>query len=132
MGKPLKFKTVEELQTKVDEYFDKQEKENKPLTMSGLALSLDIDRKTLLNYSNREKYFPTIKKAREKVEEWVETKLYSNNVTGAIFNLKNNFDWKDKKELDLGNKDDKPLKVEITKSIDDIYGNGNTKNDTDS
>jgi hypothetical protein len=65
--------------------------------MSGLAYALDMDRKSLLNYSKDEKFFPTIKKAKEKVEQQLEENALSNksNSTFTIFNLKNNFGWKD-------------------------------------
>ncbi len=106
-GQPLKYKTVESLQEAVDNYFKVDafmptasgETEYLP-TMAGLALSLDVDRRTIVNYSNNEDYFPTIRKARAKIESFIETRLYGNNVTGCIFNLKNNFDWKDKQEIE--------------------------------
>ena len=109
-GQPLSYKTVEELQTAVDHYFavdafiPQAEGASEYLpTMSGLALSLGVDRKTVLNYSNKEEYFPTIRKAKSKIESFIETRLYGNNVTGCIFNLKNNFDWKDKTEVNQTN-----------------------------
>jgi len=68
--------------------------------MAGLARHLDVDRKTIINYGNKEDYFHTIKRARARVEEFLEQRLYGNTVTGVIFNLKNNFDWKDKQEID--------------------------------
>ena len=103
----MKYKTVEELQAAVDNYFAVDafmpaasgETEYLP-TMAGLALSLDVDRRTIVNYSHNEEYFPTIRKARAKIESFIETRLYGNNVTGCIFNLKNNFDWKDKQEVE--------------------------------
>ena len=106
-GQPMKYKTVEELQTAVDKYFETDafmtnssgESEYLP-TMAGLALSLDVDRRTIVNYSHNEEYFPTIRKAKAKIESFIETRLYGNNVTGCIFNLKNNFDWKDKQEIE--------------------------------
>ena len=67
--------------------------------MSGLAYSLDMDRKTLLNYSKDEKFFPTVKKAKDRVEVYAEERLFFPNATGVIFNLKNNFNWEDKQEL---------------------------------
>lgn len=118
-GRPLTFKTVKELQEKIDEYFewcdnrtrkavDKEGKEimissPAPYTMSGLARSLGVDRRTLVNYSHKEKFFPTIRDAKSRIEEDVETRLMeTRNEKGAIFNLKNNFDdWKDKNETDL-------------------------------
>jgi hypothetical protein len=107
-GKPLAFPTVESLQEAVDAYFapggdawDGAGDEVKFLpTMSGLALALDVDRKTVLNYSNKDDYFPTIRKARAIIENNLEKNLYGNSVTGLIFNLKNNFGWNDKQELD--------------------------------
>ena len=110
MGRPLAFDSVEELEDKVNEFFisddahiisfkEGQEEKTYAPTMSGLALFLGVDRKTITNYSNKEDYFPTIRKARARIESHLEKKLYGNNVTGLIFNLKNNFDWKDKSEI---------------------------------
>lgn len=101
-GAPKKYTEVELLRKKIDSYFKLCDKLNKPYTLSGLALSLDMDRKTLYNYSKEEAFFPTIKKAKEKVEAQLEENalLGKYNSTFAIFNLKNNFDWKDKQEVD--------------------------------
>ena len=104
VGRPPKFTCVEDIEIAIEAYFQdcvEDRDHPKPFTMSGLALSLDMDRKTLLNYSNKEEYFPTIKRARDRVENDVETRLLSGQaVAGAIFNLKNNFAWVDKTEVD--------------------------------
>lgn len=109
-GRPLAFDSVDELAERVELYFltdayishgfdgDREIKQFAP-TMSGLALFLGVDRKTLYNYSSRDEFFPTIKNARARVEVALEQHLYSKSVTGAIFSLKNNFDWTDKQEL---------------------------------
>jgi len=120
MGRPLKYKTVEKLQKAIDEYFDYCDNrlvhgyDNKtneqfaylspePYTMSGLAYAIGVDRKTLLNYTKREEYFPTIKKARDRVEADVERRMNDKNTftPGLIFNAKNNFGWKDRTERDI-------------------------------
>ena len=100
VGRPRVFKSVEEVEEKINAYFNYCEEKEKPYTMSGLAYYLGIDRKTLLNYSKNEEYFHTIKKARDKVQMQLEENALSNkaNPTFTIFNLKNNFDWKDKIE----------------------------------
>lgn len=101
-GRPLSFKTPEELENAVNQYFAECEVKEKPKTMSGLALALGIDRRTLVNYSDKEDYFPTIKKARQIVEQQNEEMLVSGkgSATGIIFNMKNNFGWVDKTEVE--------------------------------
>lgn len=116
-GRPLAFKTVEELQLKIDEYFEWCDNKTKeihsdklgdmivpdpqPYTMSGLARRLGVDRHTIVNYGRKMKFFSTIRAARNRVEEDVETRLMSTrNEKGAMFNLKNNFNWRDQQEID--------------------------------
>ena len=110
IGRPKLFDSAEELQAKIDAYFESddahiiQEDVKFPApTMSGLAMYLGIDRKSLYNYSQDDEFFPTIKKAKLRVESFLEKRLYGNNVTGVIFSLKNNFDWKDKSEIEQTN-----------------------------
>lgn len=105
-GRPLMFGSVEKLEALINEYFESDEghilldKDTRipAPTMSGLALYLGMDRKTLYNYSKKAQFFPTIKRAKARVEQHLEKRLYSNNVAGTIFSLKNNFDWSDKVE----------------------------------
>jgi hypothetical protein len=68
-------------------------------TITGLALALDTDRHTLINYSEREEYFHTINKAKLMVENAYEIDLREKGHAGNIFALKN-FGWKDKTEVD--------------------------------
>ena len=104
MGRPVKFKTPKELQEKIDEYFDGCIKDKRPFTLSGLAYALEVDRKTILNYSHKEDFFPTIKRAKLRCEQFADEQLFKNGgqVAGVIFNLKNNHDdWRDRQEIDL-------------------------------
>lgn len=122
VGRPRAFKSVEEVEKKINAYFNYCEEKEKPYTMSGLAYYLEIDRKTLLNYSKNEEYFHTIKKARDRVQMQLEENALSNkaNPTFTIFNLKNNFDWKDKMEVE---KTDMTKVDELLKEIKDNASN---------
>jgi hypothetical protein len=115
-GRPLLYKTVAEMQKIIDEYFqwceDRAAKKvgddgkeymissPAPYTMSGLARRLGMDRRTLVDYAERDEFLPTIKAARERIHEDVETRLMEKQPTGAIFNLKNNFGWQDEHKVD--------------------------------
>lgn len=122
-GQPKKYKTVEELQEKIDAYFTKQDiKYSDRLVpvygVVGLASFLGVDRETLLNYGKDEEYFGTIKAAKVKIESISEERLIAGegNVTGVIFNLKNNYGWKDASQQEITGKDGKDftgLKVEF-------------------
>lgn len=75
--------------------------EQVPYTITGLALHLNTSRQTLLDYQDREEFSDAIKEAKLRCEQYAETMLYSGkNVAGSIFNLKNNYSWKDTKQLD--------------------------------
>lgn len=119
-GRPPLFKSVEEIQDKIDDYFsycdnriktiynekngdDIQVSDPEPYTMSGLAYYLGMDRKTLVNYSHDDLFFPTIKKARSRVEWDVDRRMNDRSTftPGQIFNTKNNFGWTDKTETDI-------------------------------
>lgn len=108
VGRPLKFKNVEELQDAIEAYFiscedpEKPGTYNRPITITGLANALDTSRETLLEYEERPEYVDTIKRAKGKIHQYVEEYLFTGkNQTGAIFNLKNNYGWKDRTEQDI-------------------------------
>lgn len=115
MARPKLYTDVQKMQEIIDKYFIDCDEKDKPYTMSGLAYALDMDRKSLLNYSKDEKFFHTIKKAREKVEQQLEENALSGkaNATFTIFNLKNNYGWIDKQEIDSNNKN----KITIINSL---------------
>ena len=54
-----------------------------------------------MNYSKTEQFFPTIKKAKEKIEQQLEENALMGkaNSTFTIFNLKNNYGWRDSVEI---------------------------------
>lgn len=118
-NKPLKFKSPEELESKIQEYYRWAEDNNKHITMSGLAWYLDTTRKTLLEYENslendwlksvdydvKVLYVNSIKRAKARIEMEYEEGLYHKESTvGTIFTLKNNYGWVDKQEIEQTNK----------------------------
>ena len=107
MARPKKFKNPKEMQKAIDKYFAEdayvvinKQKRFQP-TITGLCMALGCCRQTLLNYEFDERFLDTVKKAKMQVEMALERHLYGQSVTGAIFNLKNNFGWKDKTEQEL-------------------------------
>jgi hypothetical protein len=107
-GQPAKFTKAEDMQVKIDEYFQSAitETETGQLfrpTMTGLARTLNMTREALYLYGKRDEFFNTVTQARAIVEEALEAHLYGTAVTGVIFNLKNNFKWKDKTEVENTN-----------------------------
>lgn len=125
-GRPPKYTKAEEMQEKIDKYFEscyrpigrvtssgeykilKDENGNivkeqyRPFTITGLADALDMSRQSLLNYSEDEKFFDTIMRAKRKCELYAEERLYDKDGNkGAMFSLSNNFEeWKNKQEVD--------------------------------
>lgn len=96
VGRPLKFETVEILQTKIDDYFATCPEDE--WTITGLALHLDTDRFTLIHYEERTEFIDAVKKAKQKVENGYEKDLKKHGRAGTIFALKN-FDWNDRQEI---------------------------------
>ena len=135
-GRPLKYKTTEDLEKHIQDYFDKcvpefvKDENGKaltdskghpvinfnPPTLTGLALHLGFEsRQSVYDYENRKDEFSyTIKRARLLCEHWTEKALLSGNVAPAagIFVLKN-YGWKDEKALEVSGATDKHLTVNI-------------------
>lgn len=113
MARPKKYETPEEMERAIKEYFDEitvtciddegneYKKYVRPPTVTGLAYALGVTRQTLLNYQNEydEKFLDTITRAKTKIEMYAEEQLYRQrgSTNGVQFNLKNNFNWEDKK-----------------------------------
>lgn len=116
MARPLRYKTVDELQAAIDQYFVNCEgqpmldEEGKPCvdkhgvpiiigekapTVTGLALALGFStRQSLLNYQGRKQFLDTIMRAKARCEEYAEMRLYDRDGSnGAQFSLKYNFGW---------------------------------------
>ncbi len=123
-GRPPMFKSAKEMQKKIDEYFKRCEGElaldedgqpivtkygylykipPKPPTVTGLALALGFNsRQALLNYQGKPEFNDTITRAKSKVEEYAEMRLFDKDgANGAKFSLANNFKgWKEKQSVE--------------------------------
>ena len=114
-GRPPKFKTSEELEQKIAEYFAGgyrtrtivignkrdgfEEKEIPDITISDLVIFLGFcDRASFYDYEKKPEFAHAIKRARSFIEREYESLLKLGNPAGAIFALKN-FGWTD--QLDL-------------------------------
>lgn len=117
-GRIAKYTNPEEMQEVIDRYFEdckrnhvyyvldkKGAEEPKDTvtddarpTVTGLALALGFNgRQSLLNYEGRDAFLDTIKRAKARVESYLEQRLYDPSAAGAIFSLKNNYAWRDEK-----------------------------------
>ena len=127
VGRPLKYKTVEELERLMDKYFlscwkqkidmfgnpifvkDSRGKKTKtkvmvqsePYTITDLATAIGMNRQMLIEYEKKDEFGDTIKRAKQLCHGYAERQLFiGKNPTGAIFNLKNNYGWRDKVETE--------------------------------
>ena len=115
-GRPLKYKTPEELQDAIDRYFKDCEGEpligadgapminklgepvmirQRPPTMAGLALALGFaNRKALLEYQPKPAFSATVTRAKARVEAYAEERLFDRDgQRGSEFSLRHNFGW---------------------------------------
>ena len=138
IGRPPVFKSKEEMQKKIDEYFNECEgkpliddegeiikdkygepvmKGKKPLTITGLALALGFNsRQSLLNYQEKDEFMDTIMRAKAKVEQYAEERLYDKDgANGAKFSLANNFDgWREKQQIEADVNSEVSINIELT------------------
>ena len=103
VGRPPKYTNPDEMQADINKYFEECEEKGKPKTVMGLVLALNMkSRSTLCDYERDGEFADTVKTAKAIVVDEVEQRLLSGgNAGGAIFWLKNNGDYVDKKEIDL-------------------------------
>jgi len=111
-GRPRQFETVTEFEEASTAYFE--ERDGKKISWTGLCLAVGVSsRQSLQRYRRGEhgpEFVDPIKKALLIVENYYEE---NNGGSKDMFVLKN-FDWKDGREINLGNKDGKPLETKTT------------------
>jgi len=136
MGRPAKYTKPDDMQALIHLYFldckkNREAEKNgwgEPKdtitedlypTVTGLGLVLDLTREGLINYEGKEEFSDTIKRAKIRVEAYTAQRLFMNNPTGSIFNLKNNFNWKDKTETAHTGPGGGPIQTKIISEIVD-------------
>lgn len=137
-GRPALFETPQELQGKIDEYFQSCESfindmgdlvPGKPITVTGLAYFLGFEsRQSLYDYKEREEFSYIIKRAKLRVEQAYEEKLSYQNAAGTIFALKN-MGWSDKQEIEQSStiKDERGDLSKLTDEELELYSKLNDK-----
>lgn len=118
-----RYKTVEEMQAVIDQYFEDCKGEPiigddgqpildkygqpfiinaHPPTVTGLALALGFtSRQALLNYQAKKAFVDTVLRAKARIEAYAEERLFDRDgQRGAEFSLKYNFRWADEKKQD--------------------------------
>ena len=118
-----RYKTVEEMQAVIDQYFEDCKGEPiigddgqpildkygqpfiinaHPPTVTGLALALGFtSRQALLNYQAKKAFVDTVLRAKARIEAYAEERLFDRDgQRGAEFSLKYNFRWVDEKKQD--------------------------------
>ena len=137
-GRPPKYKSSEEIQEKIDVYFKDCEgkilKNNRndpvldkngvpviigerPPTVTGLALALGFtSRQALLNYQAKKEFVDTITRAKARIEQYAEERLFDKDgAAGARFSLANNFSgWKEKQSVEAELKDKTTINIELS------------------
>lgn len=130
-GRPPTYKCKEEIEGKIEAYFKDCEGEmlkndagepvlnkwgnpviihQRPPTVTGLALALGFtSRMALLNYQAKQEFVDTITRAKTRVEEYTEQRLFDRDGTnGAQFSLRNNFKgWNDRTQSELDEREQK-------------------------
>lgn len=151
VGRPLAFETAEQLQKAVDAYFTECDNATRktyserthetilipsprPYTVTGLATALGLTRHTLIDYEQKEEkpeYQRIIKAAKGKIETYAEESLYwARSPAGAIFNLKNNWGWRDETTQIQAGDPENPMRHEIDIVINENYGPHNNQTES--
>ena len=120
-GQPRKYEDPKTMEKAIELYFetitDDEGKYKEPPTVTGLAIALGFEsRQSMYDYEKNGEYSYIIKRAKLRIEQFVETRMYGNSPTGAIFVLKN-MGWSDKTEQEISGPGGGPIKTETTHDL---------------
>lgn len=147
VGRPPKYTSKEEIEGLIEQYFKSCEGEilqdsngepvlnkwgqpvivgEKPPTVTGLALALGFtNRLSLLNYQGKAEFVNTITRAKARVEQYTEERLFDRDgVNGARFSLTNNFGgWGEKPPSPLDEEEQRARIAQMKAQTDKLTGN---------
>ena len=138
VGRPPMYNSAEEMQEKIDAYFEQCEGTlltddsgvpmmdkwgnpirvgARPLTITGLALALGFStRLSLLNYQEKPEFMNTILRAKARVECYAEERLFDKDgANGAKVSLANNFEgWREKQSIEAEVNSNMTINIELS------------------
>lgn len=140
-GRPMKYSSAKKLLEAVEDYFDSisyttvlKDGHGQPILSdsgrefrklvyvtppgkSAMCLHIGIDESTWDNYADAEKnpeLAPVTRWAKMRMEAYLEEQLNTRDRTqGIIFNLENNYGWKNRREVDLKGSVDGKVHAEV-------------------
>lgn len=141
MGRKPTFTSAEEMQEKIDAYFESCEPEllrdaagtpvlnkngepvyvgGRPMTIQGLALALGFtSRQSLLNYKAKREFVDTVTRARLRVEQYAAERLFDRDAQrGAQFTLAYGFGYARDTE-DGKSRETQGVKIEIDRELEE-------------
>lgn len=100
LGKAGKPKTVQEMEDRIDQYFEVCQQAQLNPTVEGLAMAIDYDRRTLFDIQNAKakiQFSDTVKKAKDFIANYDAILASSNKMNSAVycFRSKNFYQMKD-------------------------------------
>ena len=133
VGCPRQWQSVEAMSEAIENYFAKCDARTVPMVVGKalvrvpkpepyivqkLAVFLDLTTKGLIGYEQREEFGATIKRAKARIEANKVLHMLDGDGYGPgyIFDLKNNYGWKDKQDLEI-NVLNSPAWIEIQQAL---------------
>lgn len=105
LGKAGKPKTVQEMEDRIDQYFEVCQEAQLNPTVEGLAMAIDYDRRTLFDIQNAKakiQFSDTVKRAKDFIANYDAILASSNKMNSAVycFRSKNFYQMKDSVQIE--------------------------------
>lgn len=135
------YRTADEMARKIEDYWDycakgrlvgrsidkhgkiKEVRSPIPLTISGLAWFLGMDRDTVLGYQKKDEFAGLLAQAKARIKAFAEESLWVPQISaGVMFSMVNTWGWKNKSEIELAATVQAPqIEQAILAKIDALY-----------